>query len=74
MKRAIIEGMCCKGCAEEVKHIFESIYGVSNVSVSLDQQSVLYNGFVSKRVIEEALQGTNYKLIALEKSSIESSL
>ncbi|MBN2877822.1 MAG: heavy-metal-associated domain-containing protein [Bacilli bacterium] len=70
MKRAIIEGMCCKGCAEEVKHIFQNIYGVSNVSVSLDKESVSYEGFVSKRVIEEALQGTNYKLIAIEKTSI----
>ncbi len=67
MKKAIIEGMCCKGCAEEVKHIFKNIYGISNVEVSLDENTVIYEGFVSKRVIEEALQDTNYKLKSIEK-------
>lgn len=67
MKKAIVEGMCCAGCAEEVKHIFQNIYGVSNVEVSIDKDSVTYEGFVSKRVIEEALQGTNYTLKGLEK-------
>ncbi len=67
MKRAFIEGMCCKGCANEVKHIFEKIYGVSNVSVSEDDSSVQYDGYISKRVIEESLKGTNYKLIRIEK-------
>ncbi len=69
MKKAIIEGMCCKGCAEEVKHIFKNIYGISNVSVSLDEKSVVYEGYVSKRVIEEALKKTSYKLIDIEKIS-----
>jgi copper chaperone CopZ len=67
MKRAKIDGMCCEGCAQEVKHIFENIYGISNVSVSVDNSSVLYDGFVSKRIIEESLEGTNYKIIEIEK-------
>ncbi|HPJ23866.1 MAG TPA: heavy-metal-associated domain-containing protein [Bacillota bacterium] len=69
MKRAIVEGMCCTGCAEEVKHIFENIYGVSNVKVSIDTESVTYEGFVSKRVIDDALQGTGYTLKGIEKIS-----
>jgi len=67
MKKAIVEGMCCKGCAEEVKHIFQNIYGVSNVQVNKDEDTVTYNGFVSKRVIEEALEETSYKLKSIQK-------
>lgn len=67
MKKAVIENMCCEGCAEEVRHIFEDIYGVFDVRVSVDDSSVTYDGYVSKRVIEEALQGTNYKLVTIEK-------
>jgi len=67
MKRAFLEGMCCAGCAEEVKHIFTNIYGVSNVKVSLDNNSVTYEGFISKRVIEDALKGTSYTLQSIEK-------
>ncbi len=67
MKKAIIEGMCCKGCAEEVKHILKNIYGISNVEVSLEENTVIYEGYVSKRVIEEALHDTNYKLKSIEK-------
>ena len=68
MKKAIVEGMCCNGCAEEVKHIFENIYGISNVSVEKDEDTVTYEGYVSKRVIEEALQNTSYKLISIQKA------
>ena len=67
MKKVIIENMCCEGCAEEVKHIFEDIYGIFDVSVSVDDSSVTYDGYVSKRVIEEALQDTNYKLVTIKK-------
>ncbi len=67
MKRAKIEGMCCTGCAQEVKNIFENIYGISNVSVAVDKSSVVYEGYVSKRIIEEALEGTNYNLTEIEK-------
>ena len=67
MKKAIIENICCEGCAEQVKHIFENIYGISNVEVSIDESSVTYKGYVSKRIIEGALKGTNYKLVKIEK-------
>lgn len=67
MKKAIIEGMCCKGCANEVKHIFESIYGISNVQVSQDKNYVTFDGYVSDRIISEALENTHYKLVLIEK-------
>lgn len=67
MKKAVIEGMCCKGCANEVKHIFESIYGISNVEVSEDKNYVTYDGYVSERIISEALENTHYKLVLIEK-------
>lgn len=67
MKKAIVENICCEGCAEQVKHIFENIYGITEVKVSVDDSSVTYKGYVSKRIIEVALQGTNYKLVRIEK-------
>ncbi|MBN2541117.1 MAG: heavy-metal-associated domain-containing protein [Bacilli bacterium] len=67
MKKAIVEGMCCNGCAEEVKHIFQNIYGISNVSVDREEDAVTYEGFVSKRVIEEALHDTSYTLKSIQK-------
>ncbi|MCK4551910.1 MAG: cation transporter [Tenericutes bacterium] len=67
MKKAYLENICCEGCANEVKHIFENIYGVTDVSVSVDNSSVTYKGYVSKGVIEEALLGTSYKLVRIEK-------
>ncbi|MBI9009620.1 MAG: heavy-metal-associated domain-containing protein [Tenericutes bacterium] len=67
MKKAIIDGMCCKGCANEVKNIFEHIYGVSNVKISDDNSFVTYEGYVSKRIVQEALAKTNYELVKIEK-------
>ncbi|XFA98486.1 cation transporter [Candidatus Izemoplasma sp. B36] len=67
MKKAIVENICCEGCAEHVKHIFENIYGIKDVKVSVDDSSVTYHGYISKRIIETALEGTNYKLIRIEK-------
>lgn len=67
MKKAIIDGMCCKGCANEVKHIFENLYGVFNVKVSEDRTYITFEGYVSKRVIQEALADTNYELVNIEK-------
>lgn len=67
MKKATLDNMCCEGCANEVKHIFENIYGISHVEVSVEDSSVTYEGYVSKRIIEEALRGTNYKLVKIEK-------
>ena len=67
MKKAIIDNMCCEGCANEVKRIFESIYGINYVSVSLEESTVIYEGYVSQKVIEEALQGTSYNLVQIEK-------
>ena len=67
MKKAVVDGICCEGCAEEIKHIFDNIYGVTNVSISLEDSSIIYEGYVSKRIIEEALQGTQYKLKEVEK-------
>lgn len=62
MKIAYIKGICCKGCAKELEGIFNNIYGISNVKVSVDDCAVSYDGYVSERVILEALQGTKYEI------------
>ncbi len=67
MKRAYIDEIHCKGCANELIKIFESIYGLSNVSVSVENDYVSYDGYVSERVIREALENTKFKLVRIEK-------
>ncbi|MBN2504017.1 MAG: heavy-metal-associated domain-containing protein [Bacilli bacterium] len=62
MKKAIIKGMCCEGCARDVKHVLESIYGITNVKVSCEDGTALFDGFVSKKIIEEALRKEGYQL------------
>jgi copper chaperone CopZ len=67
MKKAIIDGMCCEGCARDINHIFKNIYGVTNVEVSLEGCYVLFDGFVSNDVISSALAVEGYKLLSIEK-------
>ncbi len=69
MKKAYVEGIHCKGCAKEIQRIFENIYGVSDVSVSVEEGYVMFNGYVSENVILDALADTNYELTKIEKIS-----
>lgn len=62
MKKVYIKGICCKGCAKELEGIFNNIYGISNVIVSVEDCAVTYEGYVSKRIILEALEGTKYQV------------
>ncbi|MFA7076003.1 MAG: heavy-metal-associated domain-containing protein [Candidatus Izemoplasmatales bacterium] len=62
MKTIFIKGICCKGCAKELEGIFKKIYGISDVKVSVENCTVTYEGYVSKRVIQEALEGTKYEI------------
>lgn len=62
MKKIIIKGMCCKGCAKALENIFKGIYGITNVKVSEEDCTVTYDGYVSKRVIEQALENTNFEI------------
>jgi copper chaperone CopZ len=62
MKTVYIKGICCKGCAKELEGIFENIYGISNVKVSTEDCAVTYDGYISEKVILEALEGTEYKV------------
>jgi copper chaperone CopZ len=62
MKKVYIKGICCKGCAKELEGLFEKIYGISNVNVSTENCTVTYDGYVSNKVILEALEGTKYQV------------
>jgi copper chaperone CopZ len=62
MKKVLIKGICCKGCAKELEGIFSNIYGVSNVNVSVDDCNVTFDGYVSDRIILEALEETDYEV------------
>ena len=65
MKKAFIENICCEGCARDVKHILESIYGISKVVVLCEGGYALYEGYVSAKVIEEALKEEGYHLVEI---------
>ena len=62
MKKVLIKGLCCKGCAKELKGIFENIYGVSNVRVSSEDCTITFDGYISNKVIYEVLEGTKYQV------------
>lgn len=62
MKKLIIKGICCRGCKKQLETIFNNIYGIKNVRVSDEDCSISYDGYVSKRVIEQALKGTDYEV------------
>jgi copper chaperone CopZ len=62
MKKLYIKGICCKGCERELTKIFVNIYGVKNVKVSQDDCTVSYDGYVSERVIRQALKDTDYEI------------
>jgi copper chaperone CopZ len=67
MKKAIIEGMCCSGCAKDVKAVLSKIYGITVAEVSLEGGYALFDGFVAKKVIEEALEAEGYHLKEIVK-------
>jgi copper chaperone CopZ len=62
MKKIIIKGICCRGCKKQLEAIFNQIYGIKNVQVSQEDCSVSYEGYVSKRIIEQALKGTDFEI------------
>ena len=66
MKTVYVKGVCCKGCAKELEGIFKKIYGISNVIVSTEDCTVRFDGFVSQKVIIEALQDTKYQVDKIE--------
>ncbi len=67
MKKAIIEGMCCEGCARDVKTVLSAIYGITNVNVSLSGGYATFEGFVSKDIISATLAAEGYQLVSIEK-------
>lgn len=67
MKKALIEGMCCEGCARDVKNVLSALYGITNVKVDLASGCATFDGFVSKDVIAATLATEGYRLVSLEK-------
>ena len=62
MKKAIISNICCEGCARDVKYVLENVYGITNVTVSLDGGYATFEGYVSEKVIAQALEDEGYHL------------
>ena len=57
--------MTCAGCANTVKMRFEGIPSVENVEISLDEKMATIDASerISDKVLVDALDGTNYKVI-----------
>jgi len=67
MKKAIIQGMCCQGCARDVKTVLSGIYGLSHVEVHLEDGYALFEGFVAKDIIASVLEAEGYHLVDIVK-------
>ncbi|MDD3478219.1 MAG: heavy-metal-associated domain-containing protein [Candidatus Izemoplasmatales bacterium] len=67
MKKAMISNICCEGCARDVKHVLEGIYGISEVQVSVEGGYATFEGYVSEKVIKQALSEEGYQLQKMEK-------
>lgn len=66
MKQEVkVENMTCAGCANTVKMRFEGIPSVENVEISLDEKMATIDASerISDKVLVDALDGTNYKVI-----------
>ena len=67
MKKAFISNIHCEGCARDIKNVLEHIYGISNVTVSFDEGYAIFEGFVSDKVITQALAEEGYHLEKIVK-------
>ncbi len=67
MKKAIISNIHCEGCAKDIKNVLEHIYGISNVQVSFEGGYASFEGFVSNKVISQALLEEGYHLEKIVK-------
>jgi copper chaperone CopZ len=67
MKKIIIEGMNCQGCANDVFNILSGIYGLTSITVSYKEGHAMFDGFVSKEIIANALAQRGYRLVELIK-------
>lgn len=67
MKKAIISNIHCEGCAKDIKNVLEHVYGVSNVQVSFEGGYATFEGYVSDKVISQALLEEGYHLEKIVK-------
>jgi len=67
MKKAIISNICCEGCARDIKYVLERIYGITDVTVSKEGGFATYEGYVSEKVISQALKEEGYHLDKIVK-------
>ncbi len=69
MKRTIkIEGMMCKHCVAHVKEALESVSGVANVQVSLEDKNavVTLSEAVSDEKLKSAVEAAGYEVLGVE--------
>ena len=57
-----IEGVKCGGCVAAVKERLSKLDNVDNIEVNIQEKTVVVEGEVSKEDLQDALEGTNYKI------------
>lgn len=74
MKKVLtIEGMKCNGCAKKIHEQLKSIDGVTEVSVSLEDKSVLIESQAEVRddLIYQSVEGGKYKIVSIAEVKAE---
>lgn len=66
--KAHVEGMSCNGCANTVKSLLETIEGVTNVEINLDEKQAVIDSIkkLDKSQLKEALSDTSYTVKSLD--------
>lgn len=57
-----IEGVKCCGCVAAVKEKLSKLDNVDNIEVNIQEKTVVVEGEVSKKDLQVALEGTNFKI------------
>ena len=57
-----IEGVKCGGCVAAVKEKLSKLDNVDNIEVNIQEKTVVVEGEVSKKDLQVALEGTNFKI------------
>ncbi len=62
MQKIQVKGMSCQHCVAAVKEALEKISGISQVTVSLEENQASYEGEISKEQAKEAIEAIGFEV------------
>ena len=65
MATVSIKGMSCPHCTASTKKALESVPGISNVEVNLEQANAHYDGNVHSDIVEDAIRKIGFEVVKL---------